>query len=246
MIRPTLFRKPFPIAFACAVGVLALASSLRAQTTPLPKPRVEFNTLAVAGGVNGLFYDLGKDRISVSAAPTALSPRYIAPETGSLQLYRLGPPTPPAEGPTKIPVANVPLTGPGPCILLFSGALPDRLAVRALDNSWEKNPLYSSRVINAARRRIAVKLDVGAAELAPGEIHVFAPPGKPSDVVDLKIATLDDSGWNLRSLTPQPLYPYTRNTFVIKEQIPTAERPDPVDVDIFTIVDASQPPVPKP
>lgn len=244
MIRPTPFRRFFLCLLAC--GASAAASALLAQTTPSPKPRVEFTTLAVAGGVTGVFYDLGRERIAVSADPTALSRRYLAPETGSVQLYRLGPPVPPAEGPAKVPVASLSLTGKGPYILLFSGSSPDRLAVRALDNSWENNPLSSSRVINGARRRLAVKLDIGAAELAPGEIHVFAPPAKPSDVVDLKIATLDGAGWNLRSLTPQPLYPYTRNIFIIKEQIPTTTRPDPLDIDIFTIVDASPAPVVKP
>lgn len=221
-----------------------LSSALFAQEPTGQKALVTFNTVTITGSIRDLFYDLGRKRISVAAGPTALSRAYTAPPDGPLALYRLAPPVPPSTEPVKVPVANLTLGDKGPYLLLFSGPVSDTLQVRVIDNSWENNPPLSSRVINASRRKAAVKLDAGTAELSPGEFHTFPPPAKPIDVIDLRIATLDSSRWNLRVLAPQALYPFTRNTFILKEQIPSLENPVPQDLDVFTIVDASQPPPP--
>lgn len=230
-----------------AVGFLALCPAvLSAQDPDKPKPPVTFNAVTLHQSIRDLFYDLGHKRIPVAAGPTALSRSYTAPADGSLVLYRLAPPAPPSTEPVKVPVAKLTLGDKGPYLLLFSDFVAGTLQVRVIDNSWETNPPLSSRIINASRRKTAVKLDGGMAELAPGELHTFAPPSKPIDVIDLKIATLDSAQWNLRVLAPQALYPSTRNTFIVKEQLPSLENPNPVDLDIFTIVDASQPPPRKP
>lgn len=233
---------------AMAAALLSVsASALFAQSPAPQKPPVTFSTVTITGNIRGLFYDIDRKQIPVAAGPTSMGGPYTAPASGVLHLYKLAPPVPPATEPVKVTVANLTLGDEGPYLLLFSGPVSENLQIRVLDNSWEKNPLLSSRVINTSRRKVAVKLDAGTAELAPGELHTFAPPAKPIDVIELKIATLDASNWNLRILTPQALYPYTRNTFILKEQIPSLENPTPEDLDIFSIVDASQPPpAPKP
>lgn len=231
---------------SAAVGIVAVCTTLLpAQDNAKPKPSVTFNAVSLHGSIRDLFYDLGRKRIPVAAGPTALSRSYTAPAGGSLVLYRLAPPIPPSTDPVKVPVANLTIGDKGPYLLLLSGSATGPLQVRVLDNSWETHPPLSSRVINASQRKAAVKLDTGLAELAPGELHTFAPPATPSDVIELKIATLDATKWNLRVLTPQALYPRTRNIFILKEQPSSLENPNPVDLDIFTIVDANQPPPPQ-
>lgn len=236
------------ISRVCFTAGIAIASliDLAAQSPADEKPPIIFKALTLTGEVKGLYYDLDSKRIEIKGGPTGLSFPYTAPDNGSLALYRLQPPVPPATEPVRVPVTTVPVGDKGPYILLLSGPDLNNLNVRLLDNSWDNVPLLGSRVINASRRKSAVKVDANTAEIAPGEVHIFPPPAKPTDVIELKIATLDESRWTLRLLTPQALYPYTRNTFILKEQIPSLENPDPVDLDVFTIVDTSQPPAPKP
>lgn len=233
--------------FQAVVGALTAivtSSFSAAPAAPETKPPVVFNTLSLNSTVSDIYYDLGNRQIKVSAGPTALSTIYKAPDSGSLTFYRLTPPTPPETAPTKVPLASVQLGDNGPYLLLMLRKKPGELSVRVIDNSWDSNPLLSSRVINASTRKTAVKVESDMAEIAPGEMHVFPPPGTPSDILELKIATLDENKWNLRILAPQALYPFTRNTFVIKEQTPSLECPAPDSLDIFTIVDATQPPPP--
>lgn len=241
---PVVSRRGLAGLFLVASCLISSGIKLHAQSPSAPKPPVIFNVVTLTGSLRDLFYDLNHKQVAVAAGPTALSFPYTAPEGGSVRFYRLAPPIPPSIEPIKVPMATVSIGNDGPYLMVFSGPLNEHMTVRVLDNSWETNPPLSSRVINASRRKTAIKLDSGMAELTPGEIHIFPPPANPSDVIELKIATLDETQWTLRMLAPQALFPYTRNIFIIKEQVATPENPNPVDLDVFSIVDSSQPPPP--
>ncbi len=220
------------------------APLLQAQTTPphdKPAP-ILFTTLSLDGTLDGLHYDLGPRTVRLSANASYLSSPYQAPDDGRLRIYRHASATPGGKAPDKITVATIELPGPGPYLLLLRPGDAGTLNVRLVDNSWRENPPLSSRVINASARQTAVLVGTGMAEIAPGQLHTFSGPSAYTDVIDFKVATYENDAWTIRVLTPQALYPGTRNIFIIKDQSPSRERPDPKDLDVFKIVDTSQPP----
>lgn len=238
----TSFRPRYLIATLSLIALTAAGRLIAALPTDTPIP-VLFSTLSVENDIRGLFYDIGTNTIPVTANSNYLSSPYKAPPSGHVKLYRLKPSGKNME-PEKVTVAELDLTSDGPFLVLFRGR-GENLHCDVLDNSWKANPLMSSRVINASKRKTAVQVGQSLAELEPGELHSYPAPEQLTDIVDFKVATQEDGKWTLRVLSPQAIYPGTRNIFVLKEQPPTLDRPQPKDLDVFRVIDATQPPLVK-
>lgn len=223
--------------------IFIVTLNVNAQSKPSAEKPVIFHTLSIKGDIQGLYYDLGKKSILLTAGPTSLSQPYTSPAGGILKVYRLGPPDDSSGSePTRIPVAEANIGKEGPYIVLFSGINDGPLQMRVIDDSWKVHPLGSSRVLNVSVRNTAVLLDKDTAELRTGQLHLF-PPHADKDVVEFKVATYEDDQWIIRVLTPQAIYPNTRNTFIIKDQTPSRENPNPMGLDVFNIIDTNQPPL---
>ncbi|HSH96366.1 MAG TPA: hypothetical protein VK968_19620 [Roseimicrobium sp.] len=218
----------------------------------LPPPNsavpVTFSTLALGRSISDLFYeDQGKPR-PLQAQTGGLSQPYQRPKNGKLSIFRLAPPTPPATDPTRVPVASALLGNEGPYLVLLTTAgedeaQPGSVTAEVLDDSWATHPLRTFRVINFSKRTTAVQLANANQVIPSRQAHVFPLQGEAYDF-DFKVAALENDGWILRVVSPQSIIPRTRATVIIADPIPTPLDPHPVDLNVFTFYDSSQPPKP--
>ncbi len=220
--------------------------SARAAVGDAPPPAV-FRALAVERGISQLHYDLAGKPITFSARIGSLSPPCKLPETGRLVLYKRVPSAKPGEPPKKVVLAEEHVGTEGPYLILLAYAPPDpatgarRLVLRVIDDSWKAHPPESVRVLNLSARRTAIQFDTATLELASGEFRLFSPM-PDTGVVDFKAAAMENGTWSLRVQLPQALYRRTRQTFLIKDTLPSEENPRPVELNITNIVDTAQPP----
>lgn len=229
-------------ALGCLFFHLAvLPTETHAQPAPVTAP-VTFRVLAVTNPITGLFYDLEKTKIELSASPGMLSSIYTRPSNGRLSIYRIVEYPDKSRPPQRVVVAEATIEDGGPHLVLLN-LLDDggRLQISVLDDSWTAHPENMIRVLNLSKRLTAVQLGRLHKEIAPGRSEFFPKEGRTS-VVKLKAASLEDGAWTLRTQLPQAIYPYCRQTFLIQDSNPSPENPVPMEINIYNIVDTTQPP----
>lgn len=237
------------------LGLLAMACGY-AQNSPA-QPQTATSQFRTAGLGNiapftGLLYDSGKKPVSVGTRYVNLSEPYERQDTGPLVLHREVAPVPPETKPTKLPVVTAPLGKDSLYLMILIGAHPDPTTPTAttssittciVDDSWEAHPVDTVRIFNFSRRRVAVQIEDVATELSHTESRVFPYP-KNKGMIRLKVATLESTGWKLRSTTPQGIIPGTRSNIFIEDFKPEIEDPNPEDINVFNVVDSMPPPPP--
>lgn len=235
------------------IGLLTLPCGYaQGPATPVKTPVPQFRTAGL-GNINpftGLLYDANRKPVTVATRYANLSEPYERQDVGPVVLYREVAPVPPETKPTKIPVVTAQL-GKDPLylmVLIGSHASPTATTATTptittciVDDSWEAHPVNTVRIFNFSHRRVAVQIEDVMTELSNAESNVFPYP-KNKGIIRLKVATLESTGWKLRSTTPQGIIPGTRSNIFIEDFKPEIEDPNPEDINVFNLVDSLPPP----
>lgn len=206
------------------------------------KTPVTFRILAVTNPIAGLYYDLDKKPIEISASPGMLSSIYTRPDDGQIRIYKIVESQDKSQPPQRVVVAEVNIADGGPYLMLLN--LPDNstnVGLSVLDDSWTVHPADAIRVLNLSKRHVAVQLGQSHKELKSGQSDFFQKKGS-SSIIKLKTAALEDGNWTLRTQLPQAIYPYCRQMFLIQDSIPSPEYPNPMELNIYNIIDTSPAP----
>lgn len=129
------------------------------------------------------------------------------------------PPSTPDEQPQIAGSVVIP-DGVSEAILLFvtSENGGSRYRVFALDNSPDRVPINSLRLINMTRQQLAYDISGRFEKLNPGESTIY-PYDRGSDYVKIKLASLNEGGtWRLGMSRYQQLLPGRRTTYLLIPQ----------------------------
>jgi len=215
------------IALALAISLSATPAS--AQTEAASTFRTFCTNLD--GQVDGVFYDLQGQKISLSASNAGLSSPYPRPSDGLVSLYRELPPVPPETKPRRIVIAEARLGDGGPWLLLISAARGQAtITAKAIDHSWEKHPVGMIRIFNFSPKRAAFHIADNVFELLPGEDRSVPLPRLETSQLLVKIAAHEGDQWRLRINRPQRIPSAdtpVRLTWVLLELPPDEDNPSP-------------------
>ena len=213
-----------------------------ASTSKAPVPPTTFRILAVTNPIAGLFYDINKKPVELSASPGMLSSIYMRPSDGRISIYKIVVSPDNLQPPRRVVVAEANIEEGGPYLMLLN--LPDdstNVNLSILDDSWIVHPGEAIRVLNLSKRHIAVQLGKSQKEIKSGQSEFFQKNGS-STVIKLKTAALEEGNWTLRTQLPQAIYPYCRQMFLIQDSNPSLENPVPMELNVYNVVDTSPAP----
>lgn len=201
----------------------------------------KFRTLALGSvDVADVFYDFKPGRtISVSATGGNFSPPYPVPVSGVVSLYRMVPPVPPETKPRRLSLGEVTLGKGGPWLVLMKapGAVDAPLQLQAIDDSWASHPVHTMRIFNFSKRRAAVNMGESTFELSTGGSRIISYPSSATSQVWMKVALMEESGWELRVAGPKAMIPKTRSTFILADGPIEPGRSDFIGVNTSTLID---------
>lgn len=241
-------------------GLLTVACGYsQGPATPSKTPVSQFRTAGLGDLTPfiGLLYEANRKPVSVVTRYANLSEPYERQDIGPVVLYREVAPVPPETKPTKVPVVTAQLGKDPLYLMVLIGSHPTPTATTAttpaitatapvittciVDDSWDAHPVNTVRIFNFSHRRVAVQIEDVMTELSNTESTVVSYP-KNKGIIRCKVATLESSGWKLRSTTPQGIIPGTRSNIFIEDFKPEIEDPNPEDINVLNLVDPLSPP----
>lgn len=235
------------------MGLLAVACGYsQSPLTQIPVSQFRTAGLGNISPFTGLLYDSNRKPLTIVTKYVNFSELYERQDVGPVVLYREVTPVPPETKPTKVPVVTAPLGKSPLYLMVLIGSHPDPKAASAtaptittciVDDSWEAHPVNTVRIFNFSHRRVAIQIEDVMTELSNTESNVFPYP-KNKGIIRLKVATLESTGWKLRSTTPQGIIADTRSNIFIEDFKPEIEDPNQDDINVFNVVDPLSPPPP--
>jgi hypothetical protein len=211
---------------------LAFAVANTASSAEPPAPTFKALLLAKDQSVIGdLFYDVEKTPVGFFANTQRLSRAYPIPANGTVALYRLAPPVPPATLPTKVPVAEIKLAKGGPWLVLLnatqSAGVTTQLQTQVIDASLTAHPQSTVNIYNFCREPMAISVEEDVFTLSHGQSRLLPYPHSPKPSLWLKCAVRKQGDWSLETSSPQTIVPgNTRAIWLLYDLPGTRENPE--------------------
>jgi hypothetical protein len=211
---------------------LAFAVANTASSAEPPAPTFKALMLAKDQSVIGdLFYDVEKTPVGFFANTQRLSRAYPIPANGTVALYRLAPPVPPATLPTKVPVAEIKLAKGGPWLVLLnatqSAGVTTQLQSQVIDASLNAHPAGSVSIYNFCREPMAISVEEDVFTLNHGQSRLVSYPQSPKPSLWLKCAVRKQGNWSLETSSPQTIVPgNTRALWLLYDLPGTIDNPE--------------------
>lgn len=216
------------------LATLCLASAVFNTASAAEPPASTFKALMIARDqsvIGDLFYDTEKTQVRFSANTQRLSRAYPIPANGTVALYRLVPPVPPATLPTKAPVAEIKLPKGGPWLVLMSATqsagVITQLQTQVIDASLTAHPQGTVSIYNFCREPMAISVNEDVFTLNHGQSRLVSYPQSPQPSLWLKCAVRKQGNWSVETSSPQTIVPgNTRALWLLYDQPGTLDNPE--------------------
>lgn len=216
------------------VAALCLATAAVNTASAAESPASTFKALMIAKDqsvIGDLFYDVEKTQVNFFANTQRLSRAYPIPANGTVALYRLVAPVPPATLPTKVTVTEIKFAKSGPWLVLLnatqSAGVTTQLQTQVIDASLTAHPQGTVSIYNFCREPMAISVEEDVFTLNHGQSRLVSYPQSPKPSLWLKCAVRKQGNWSLETSSPQTIVPgNTRAIWLLYDLPATIDNPE--------------------